>query len=282
MTASDTTVISVLIAARDAAATIGEQLDALVDQSFTAPWEIIVVDDGSSDATASIIDARATVTPWIRRVAGPARGVAAARNAALDAARAPYLAMVDADDVVAPGWLAAMAAALDDAPIVAGALDIDALNPEWVRGTRGRGISAGPGSFAGLVSFANSCNLGVRREVVDRIGGFDESLTAGEDIEFSHRAALAGFDVVYADAAVVRYRYRTTLGGLWRQAVAYGRSRTTLEARLRGSGLVVPDPSLGRSWLGLVRRSPQAFSRAGRANLVFAAGGLWGRSREAA
>ncbi|MFM8971195.1 MAG: glycosyltransferase family 2 protein, partial [Actinomycetota bacterium] len=178
----------------------------------------------------------------------------------------------------APGWLAAMAAALDDADLVAGALDVEALNPEWVRGTRGRSIAAGPGTFAGVVQFANSCNLGVRRSVVDRIGGVDESLRAGEDVEFSRRAARAGIPVAYAADAVVRYRYRIVLVALWRQAVAYGRSRRELEARFRVEGVAIPATPLARSWLGLVRRAPRAVIRKGRADLVFAAGNLWGRT----
>jgi glycosyltransferase involved in cell wall biosynthesis len=271
-------VISVLIVARNAAATIGDQLDALVGQAFGAPWELVVVDDGSTDATATIVDARAAVSPGLRRVDGPGRGVAAARNAALAAARAPHLAMVDADDVVAPGWLAAMAAALDDAPLVAGALEIDRLNPEWVRGTRGRALTLGPGSFAGVVPFAHSCNLGVRRDLVDRIGPFDETIEAGEDVEFSYRAWRAGVEPRYAADAVVHYRYRTTLGALWRQGRSYGRVRAVLGRRFAGDGLALPPATSGRARLGLLKRLPRCVTRAGRAEWVFAAAGVVGAS----
>lgn len=276
MTPDTAPVISVLVVARNAAATIGEQLDALVGQAFGASWELVVVDDRSTDATATIVDARAVLTPWLRRVDGPGRGVAAARNAALAAARAPHLAMVDADDVVAPGWLASMAAALDDAPLVAGALEIDRLNPEWVRGTRGRALTLGPGSFAGVVPFAHSCNLGVRRELLDRIGPFDETIEAGEDVEFSYRAWREGVEPRYAPDAVVHYRYRTTLGALWRQGRAYGRVRAILGRRFAAQGVALPPATSARARLGLIRRLPQCVTRAGRANWVFAAAGAFG------
>jgi len=276
VTAGPAPAVSVLVVARDAAATIGAQLDALLDQSFDAPWELVVVDDGSTDATVAVVDARAARAPWVRRVPGPGRGVAAARNAALAAARAPRIAMVDADDVVAPGWLSAMATALDDASLVAGALEIDRLNPEWVRGTRGRALTRGPGTFAGVVTFAHSCNLGVRRDLVDRIGPFDETIDAGEDVEFSYRAGRAGVEARYAPDAVVHYRYRTTLGGLWRQGRAYGRVRAVLSRRFTADGLALPPPSNLRAALGLLRRLPACASRAGRADWVFAAAGLVG------
>ncbi|MFM7270463.1 MAG: glycosyltransferase [Actinomycetes bacterium] len=269
---------SVLLVARNAASTIGAQLDALARQAFSEPWEIVVVDDGSTDATTAIVDGRLAAVPWLRRIEGPGHGVGAARNAALAAARADVLLMVDADDEVAPGWLAAMAGALAQSQLVAGALDIDALNPEWVRNTRGRAIADGPSTFAGVVPFANSCNMGMRRAVLDQIGGFDESLQAGEDIEFSYRAARAGIPVTYVAAAVVRYRYRTSLGALWRQATAYGRARRVLEARLRADGVAVPDAHIVRGWLGVARRVPHAVRRSRRADLVFATGNLWGRT----
>jgi GT2 family glycosyltransferase len=202
--------------------------------------------------------------------------VAAARNAALAEARAPLIAMVDADDVVASGWLAAMVAALGEAELVAGALEIDRLNPEWVRGTRGRALTGSAGSFAGVVPFAHSCNLGVRRTLVDRIGGFDERIGAGEDVEFSYRAGRAGVTPRYAPDAVVHYRYRTTLAELWRQGRAYGRVGRVLGRRFAADGLEVPRAGSVRSVAGLVRSLPTLRTRPGRANWVFRAAGAAG------
>ncbi|MFM8973527.1 MAG: glycosyltransferase family 2 protein, partial [Actinomycetota bacterium] len=166
-----------------------------------------------------------------------------------------------------------------DADLVAGALEIDRLNPEWVRGTRGRAITRGPGSFVGLLPFAHSCNLGVRRDLVDRVGPFDETIEAGEDVEFSYRARRAGVEPRYAPDALVHYRYRTTLGALWRQGRSYGRVRTGLGRRFAADGLAVPAASTGRAVLGLLRRLPRCVSRSGRADWVFAAAGVVGAAR---
>ena len=67
--------------------------------------------------------------------------------------------------------------------------------------------------------------------------GFDEGIEAGEDVEFSYRASRVGVVPRYAPDAVVHYRYRTTLGGLWRQGRAYGRVRAVLGRRLAADGL---------------------------------------------
>ena len=197
---------------------------------------------------------------------------------ALAAARAPHLAMVDADDVVATGWLAAMVTALDEAELVAGALEIDRLNPEWVRGTRGRALARSVGTFAGVLPFAHSSNLGVRRDLVDRIGGFDEGIEAGEDVEFSYRASRVGVVPRYAPDAVVHYRYRTEPEVLWQQGRRYGRSRPMVVKLLVARGLRRPPRFAGwRSWIWLVLHLPDLVRSERRAAYVWVAGNRLGQ-----
>src|SRR5690349_1945599 len=105
--------LSIVIAARDAAATLGEQLDALATQVWDGTWEVLVVDNGSTDATCAIVRAAARQWPGLRLVeATDGVGPAYARNVGSRSATGRSLAFCDADDVVAPGWVAAMGGAL--------------------------------------------------------------------------------------------------------------------------------------------------------------------------
>ncbi|AKL74383.1 Glycosyl transferase family 2 [Actinobacteria bacterium IMCC26256] len=281
-TSADTPVISIVIAARNAGATIAAQLDAICAQETALAWEVVVVDDESTDGTRSIVDDYAAKWPNIRMVSGRGLGVSAARNAGIKASSAPAVVTVDADDVVAQGWLSAMAAALSESPLVAGALEIRYLNPERVLETRGSRLTLGPGSYSGIFQFAHSCNLGVQRRVLDTVGGFDESLTAGEDIEFSYRCWRGGINLAYAESAIVHYRYRTTLRGLWRQGMAYGRIRPLLRRRFSADGVSVPPSDSARACIGIIKRMPSLLTGKGRANWVFNTAGVIGEiaSRE--
>src|SRR6476469_9739853 len=99
--------LTVVIAARDAQATLGEQLDALSAQEWDGAWEVLVVDNGSSDATCPMVEAAAATWPALRLlVATDGVGPAFARNTGARAAAGRGLVFCDADDVVAPGWVA--------------------------------------------------------------------------------------------------------------------------------------------------------------------------------
>jgi glycosyltransferase involved in cell wall biosynthesis len=258
--------LSVVIPVRDAALTLGDQLDALLAQDWDRPWEIVVVDNRSQDATRSIVERYATTDARVRLVDASDRpGVAHGRNVGIRAAHADAVAMCDADDIVAAGWVRAMGEALRTHELVTGPLDITTLNPEWVLETRGTAIATGPGQFFGIFEFAHSCNLGFRRELVDRFGGFDEALAAGEDVELSGRWWRQGVELTYLDEAVVAYRYRSSMRGLWRQARTYGQVRPELFRRIGRAGIDVPTGRSWRSWAYLVRNVGLLRTRSGRA-----------------
>ena len=96
--------ISVIVPARDAAGTLPDTLDALAGQTFADPFEVIVVDDGSADATVALAERSRRVDHVIR---ADGRGPAHARNAGGRLARAQRLAFLDADCRPAAGWLRA-------------------------------------------------------------------------------------------------------------------------------------------------------------------------------
>jgi GT2 family glycosyltransferase len=238
----------------------------------------VVVDNGSRDATPTIVRRYAARDGRVRLVdASDRAGVSHTRNVGIAAARAESVAMCDADDVVGSGWVAAMGTALRAHPFVTGPLDVDELNADWVAGVRGRAIETGPGDFHGVFPFAHSCNVGLRKTVVEQCGGFDEELDTGEDIELSFRLWRAGVPLTYVPDAVVHYRYRTDLRALWDQAVGHARVGPVLEQRVRATGVEVEAGGEWRRWLWLVRHGGLLASRAGRAHWLSVAGGRVGR-----
>lgn len=222
---------SVIVPAYNAAATIGEQLDALARQADAPAFEVLVCDNGSSDATGVIAQDRASAVPRLTVVdASRVRGPAAARNLGARASAGDLLLFCDADDVVDERWVAELCAALGEAALAGGGFEHELLN-------------AAPGSVTWDVNdrirmpfwpeftATPTSNLGVRREVFEAIGGFDEALTIGEDVDFCWRAQLAGHSLVHRPTAVVHLRKRAGLRAVFRQARAYGIGGRVLERR---------------------------------------------------
>ena len=101
--------VSVLLPARDAASTLPEALDSiLLQEGFGLDLEVIVVDDGSRDATLTVAQAAGARDPRVRIVALPPRGLVSALNEALRRARGRFVARMDADDLSAPDRLRAL------------------------------------------------------------------------------------------------------------------------------------------------------------------------------
>jgi glycosyltransferase involved in cell wall biosynthesis len=266
--------LSVVVPARDAAAVIGAQLAALSAQEWDGRWEVVVVDNGSADATASVVRAHMRQDPRVRLVSATGgTGPAHARNVGAQQAAAEAIAFCDADDVVAPGWLAAMGDALRDHAFVTGPLELDLLNPAWLAESRGRAFAGTRPTYDGLFPYASSCNVGLRREAFDRVGGFDETMPVGEDIDLSMRLWQAGIDLHFSAGALVHYRYRASLRAVFHQARVYGSVRPVLLERLRAAGHSTPAPMSGaRNWLWLLRHLGSLRSRAGRARWLWVAG----------
>ncbi len=213
---------SVVIAAFNAEQTLAEQLDALSRQVVDFPWELLVCDNGSTDGTAQVARQWQDRRPWLRLVdASARRGPGAARNAGAAAARSPLLLFCDADDVVADDWLRGLHSALQQEKFVTG----NSRRPE---------LNSRPGApvyfdfstyrmhvFPQLPG-AGAGNMGIHARVFAQVGGFDDSLLTGEDLDLCWRVQLAGYQLAVQRHAVVHVSNRTGLGASFRQAYAYG------------------------------------------------------------
>ena len=129
--------ISVVIPVRNGLPWIVDQLEALCGQNFEGSWELLVSDNGSSDGTQEVVRSYVGRLPLQIVDSHDQPGIGPARNAGARAASGPLLAFCDADDVVAPGWLNAIAQGLRDADAVGGHLEEDLLMPpRWSPGVR--------------------------------------------------------------------------------------------------------------------------------------------------
>jgi glycosyltransferase involved in cell wall biosynthesis len=188
----------VVIPARDAAETLPAALAGLEQQRADWPFEVIVVDDGSRDQTAEL----ARRSPIVDRVlAGAVAGPARARNAGAAAAAADRLAFLDADCRPSPGWLAAGDAALDAADLVVGHTR---PSPDDPLGPFDRTIWVTRAS-----PLFESANMFVRRELFERLGGFENWLgprngkELGEDVWLGWSAVRAGARTAFSEEALV-------------------------------------------------------------------------------
>lgn len=198
--------LSVIIPAHNSGATLGAQLEALRAQQHDDPWEVIVVDNGSSDGTCDVVRAYQPTMPNLRLL--PAHGTKTAgyaRNAGVAAARGKRLLFCDADDVVAPGWLTAFAQALGKHEFVVGRVEVKRLNAGVAEDYGNNGLHD---RLLNFLPYAIGCNFGVTRRAFERIGGFDPQYKKCADVEFSWRLQLAGFRLEEVPEAVLHYRYR--------------------------------------------------------------------------
>lgn len=226
--------LSVIVAARNAATTLPAQLEALAAQRGDGHWELIVADNGSTDATAELVRRRAADWPELHLVdASGQPGAGHARNLGALTARGRWLAFCDADDVVADDWVTAITAALAHTPLVAGRLDWERLNSPDLRRSRALPQVDGLQSTDPLpgLGHAAASNLGVHAALFHALGGFDLGARFLQDTDLCWRAQLSGTPLVFAPDAVVHMRLRRGLRGAWRQGRNTGMGERWLTTR---------------------------------------------------
>ena len=269
--------ISVIVPVRNGGALIEQQLAALAAQRYDGEWEVLVVDNGSTDGTPERAQRWASKLPRLRVIDASERaGSSFARNRGAQEASGDFLAFCDADDVVVPEWLASLAAAATSFDAVTGPQDASVVNPPAVQAWRTPRAEGLP--RAGFLPYAPSCNLGAWATVWERTGGFNEEYPQAHDVEWSWRAQLASFTLGYAPEAVVHYRYRTSARSVARQAYASGLDAARLfrDYRAHGMGRAGARKVL-RTWVWTVFRLPYALSATKRGIWLRRAGEAAGR-----
>jgi glycosyltransferase involved in cell wall biosynthesis len=235
-------VVTILTPAFNSAAFIAETVESVRRQTWS-DFELLIVDDGSTDGTLDLVRSFALGDSRVKSLSGPHGGPAVARNVGLEQASGQFVALLDSDDVWEPQYLASQLSLLYRHP------EISIVSANVVSrggpfdGTPFWPITSGTHELRTHEPIAHENAVSVfavfRREVVERIGGFDAAYTGNEDYDFWLRAMNAGFRVLQNRALLGRYRRRPgsissdevrMLNGIIAVLESAGRMRGLLEA----------------------------------------------------
>ena len=210
---------------------VREQLDALASQKVDFSWELVVVNNRSTDSTRDVLDGVASSFPIPLAIldANGKQGAGYARNRGAIASRGRFLAFCDADDRVGDGWLRAAHRGLADSELVGGPLR-ELRDP----------FEAGSPILAGAHLHENSFgvsipsgNFAVRRSTYFEIGGFDESFPpcGMEDVEFSARANRGRVSIAVVPDMTVYFRPTRSITAILRKTYLSGQAESLLWSR---------------------------------------------------
>jgi cellulose synthase/poly-beta-1,6-N-acetylglucosamine synthase-like glycosyltransferase len=244
----------VIVPVRDGEPTIADCLDAILATDFPAERrEILVVDNGSSDGTADLIQSRP-----VRYLREPRRGVSNARNHGIAESTGEILAFVDADCLVEPQWLTELVRPFEDQEIGSVAGDLQHVAPTTAAERQSARLLGNWQRFAftSNPAYPITANAAYRRDVIERIGTFDPHMTRAQDVELGLRfQERSGRRLAYAEKATARHRNRTTQLGFFHQQLgwAYGAGLVGAKFEAMGGDPVNPPRirEIGRTARGL-------------------------------
>jgi len=221
--------ISVVVCTYNNEATLRECYDGLRALQYP-DYEVIVVNDGSTDATDEI-----TTEYGFRLISTENRGLANARNAGLHAATGEIVAYIDADAKPDPYWLSHLAVAFQKSSHVAiGGPNI----PPADAGPIAECVANAPGGPIHVLLSDNvaehipGCNMAFRRWSLEAISGFDPQFRiAGDDVDICWRLQQEGWTVGFSPGAVVWHRRRDRVKGYLKQQFEYGKAEALLERK---------------------------------------------------
>jgi O-antigen biosynthesis protein len=221
--------ISVVVCTYNGARTIRDCLEGLRKLEYP-DFEVIVVDDGSTDDTAVI--AR---TYGVCLISTPQRGLSNARNTAMEAATGEIVAYLDDDAYPDPHWLTYLAATfLSTTHVGVGGPNIavsgDGLIADCVANAPGNPVHILLSDLQ--AEHIPGCNMAFRKTCLEAIGGFDPVYrVAGDDVDVCWRLQQRGWTLGFSPAAMVWHHRRKSIRAYWKQQYGYGKAEALLEQK---------------------------------------------------
>ena len=223
--------VSVVVPVRNAERTLTDCIRSLLRLEYPpSRQEILIVDNGSTDASARLIRDFPVIY-----LSEPRRGPSHARNAGIQRSQGDIVAFTDADCIVTSRWLRALIAAFEEKDIDAAAGEILPFPPHtWAEYymARRRPRWQAP-ALAAPNPYMVTANVAFRRKAFERIGLFDPRFRTGQDQDFSWRFFRAGLACRYAPTAVVFHRHRSTTWQFFKQQLGWGHGSVLLRRHHR-------------------------------------------------
>ena len=244
--------VSVIVCSYNGAKTLDRCLASLRQVEYP-DYEVILVDDGSTDNTREI----AARHPWVRAIHQENKGLSAARNIGAEAATGEIIAYTDSDCMADPEWLYFLVGTLlggDYAGV--GGPNISPPAENWVQAC----VAAAPGGPSHVLltdvvaEHIPGCNMAFYKWAFEKVGGFDiEYRKAGDDVDFCWRLQQEGQIIAFSPAAIVWHYRRFTLTAFRKQQEGYGEA----ESLLRFKHLVFFGPTGTVKWKGQIYGAPR-------------------------
>jgi GT2 family glycosyltransferase len=221
--------ISVVVCSYNGAWIIRDCLEGLSRLKYPN-FEVIVVDDGSTDGTGDLAEEYG-----FKVIRTPNRGLSSARNTGCRAATGEIVAYIDDDAYPDPHWLSYLATTfLSTSHVAVGGPNL----PPPGDGMVAEGVANAPGGPVQVLltdreaEHIPGCNMAFRRTALEAIGGFDPQFrTAGDDVDVCWRLREKGWTLGFNPAALVWHHRRNSVRAYWRQQRGYGRAEALLEKK---------------------------------------------------
>jgi len=215
--------ISVVLTTKNEERYIGELLNSMTVQE--EPYEVIVVDSDSNDKTQEIIRKYSKRNKNIKLFIHPGTRPES-MNYGIKQATGEAVAFIGGDDVADKNWIKEVRAGLKTADIIVGKIVSLVEN----RFTTLQNVKVFHKNIN--ISYPGS-NTTYKKEILDKLGGFDPWFSSAEDLELNYRAVDAGYKIKSNEKAIVFYRPRNTLNAFIKQSIWYGYGRKLLALKYK-------------------------------------------------
>jgi glycosyltransferase involved in cell wall biosynthesis len=226
--------VSIIIPTYNRGPFIEHAIRSIVAQAYPADkFELIVVDDGSTDSTGEILERSQKTNPCMRVLHQCNQGPATARNVGIQESRGEIIVFMDDDCVADKRWVSELTRPYISPCVggVAGRIRYVPPNANVANRIAAHNVGVGqPVDDRGRIPFFVTANASFRRVALEQVGGFDTAFphAAQEDIDLSYRVRDAGWELAYADSALVDHFHNHTMVGDMQRCYQVGQAQITL------------------------------------------------------